>query len=102
MLCSIGHERQTRKWNGTESKRAQNFINYSNYSGYNMASTIQLSKETKTLIGTFGMKEDTYEDIIKRMYKLAVKEQLREFLFSSENAMPIDEAIEKAKKRWQK
>lgn len=84
------------------SKTRKNFINYSNYSGYNMVSTIQLSKETKTLIGTFGMKEDTYEDIIKRMYKLAVKEQLREFLFSSENAMPIDEAIEKAKKRWQK
>lgn len=67
-----------------------------------MTSTIQLSKETKSLIGTLGTKEDTYEEIIKRMYTLAVKEQLREFLLSSENTIPIDEAIERAKKRWQK
>ncbi len=65
-----------------------------------MATTIQLSKETKELIGTFGSKEDTYEDIIKRMYKMAVKEQLREFLLSSENTIPIDKAIEMAKEEW--
>ncbi len=53
--------------------------------------TIQVSEETKSMIGTFGTKEDTYEDIIKRMYQLAVKEQLREFLFSTENTMTIDE-----------
>ncbi|MBI4152544.1 hypothetical protein HY495_02430 [Candidatus Woesearchaeota archaeon] len=67
-----------------------------------MPTTIQLSKETKDLIGTFGSKEDTYEDIIKRMYALAVKEQLREFLLSSGKALPIGEAIRRAKKRWQK
>lgn len=67
-----------------------------------MATTIQLSMETKSLIGTFGTKEDTYEDIIKRMYELAVKEQLHEFLMSSENTIPIDEAIKRAKKKWQK
>ncbi|MBU1975076.1 MAG: hypothetical protein KKG59_01590 [Nanoarchaeota archaeon] len=59
-----------------------------------MMSTIQISKETKSLISTFGTKEDTYEDIIKRLYKLAVKEQLREFLMSSENTVSIDEARE--------
>lgn len=64
--------------------------------------TIQLSNETKGLLNTFGAKEDTYEDIIKRMYKLAVKEQLREFLLSSENTIPIDEAIQRAKKKWQR
>ena len=57
-----------------------------------MNSSIQLSKETKELIGTFGTKEDTYEDIIKRMYDLAVKEHLRQFLMSSEGTMTIDEA----------
>lgn len=67
-----------------------------------MNSTIQLSKETKELIGTFGAKEDTYEDIIKKMYSMAVKEQLRQFLMSSKDAIPIDEAIERAKKKWQK
>ncbi|MFC1775189.1 hypothetical protein ACFLZN_02645 [Nanoarchaeota archaeon] len=67
-----------------------------------MITTIQLSEETKKLISTFGTKSDTYESIIKRMYRLAVKEQLREFLLSSEGTMPIDEAIEKAKSKWQK
>lgn len=67
-----------------------------------MNSTIQLSVETKHLISTFGTKEDTYEEIIKRMYDLATKEQLREFLLSSNDAIPIDEAIRRAKKEWQK
>jgi len=67
-----------------------------------MTTTIQLTEETKELIGTFGTKNETYEDIIRRMYELAVKEQLREFLLSSENTIPIDEAIRRAKKRWQK
>tara|TARA_Y100000310_G_scaffold338021_1_gene426572 strand:- start:1355 stop:1558 length:204 start_codon:yes stop_codon:yes gene_type:complete len=67
-----------------------------------MTSTIQLSKETKNLISTFGTKEDTYEDIIKRMYKLAVKEQLKEFLMSFENTIPIEQALKEAKKKWQR
>ena len=65
-----------------------------------MTSTIQLSKETKHLISTFGSKEDTYEDIIKRMYKLAVKEQLHELIMSSENTISIDEARKDLNKRW--
>ncbi len=67
-----------------------------------MASTIQLSHETKNLISTFGMKGETFETIIKRMYDLAVKEQLREFLISSENCISAKEALERAKKRWQR
>jgi predicted CopG family antitoxin len=57
-----------------------------------MNSTIQISKKTKELIASFGKKEDTYEDIIKRMYKLAVKEQLRDFLMSSEGTVSVEEA----------
>lgn len=67
-----------------------------------MKSTIQLSHETKKLIGSFGSKEDSYEDIIKRIYNLAVKEQLREFLMSSENCISIEEALKRAKKRWRR
>ena len=65
-----------------------------------MATTIQLSEETKSLISTFGTKEDTYEDIIKRMYKLAVKEQLREFLMSSKGTISLDEARRRLEKKW--
>ena len=67
-----------------------------------MTTTIQLSEQTKALIGTFGTKEDTYEDIIQRMYRLAVKEQLREFLLSSENTITLEEARRRLAKRWPK
>ncbi len=36
------------------------------------------------------------------MNKTTIEEQLREFLYSSKKAMPIDEAIQKAKKEWKK
>ena len=65
-----------------------------------MKSTIQISNETKKLISSFGTKEETYEDIIKRIYNLAVKEQLRQFLMPSGRYIPIDEAIKEAEKRW--
>ena len=67
-----------------------------------MNTTIQISKETKELISSFGSKEDTYEEIIKRMYRLAVNEHLRDFLLSSEDAMGIDQAIDLSKRKWQK
>ena len=57
-----------------------------------MTTTIQLSNKTKELIATFGTKEDTYEQIIKRMYDLAVKEQLRDFLMSSKDTVSLEEA----------
>ena len=67
-----------------------------------MTSTIQLSKETKKLISSFGMKEDSYEDIIKRMYDLAVKEQLRDFLMSSDGFISLDEFEKEVEKEWPK
>ena len=65
-----------------------------------MVTTIQLSKSTKELLNSFGTKEDTYEDIIKRVYKLAVKEQLREFLMSSKDTITLEEARKRHSKRW--
>ena len=64
--------------------------------------TIQLSKETKDKISSFGVKGESYDKILKRIYSLAVKEQLREFLMSDEGFIPIEEAIKEADKRWQK
>jgi hypothetical protein len=64
--------------------------------------TIQLSKETKEKISTFGLKGESYDQIIKRIYSLAVKEQLREFLMSDEGYIPIEDAIKEADKKWPK
>jgi hypothetical protein len=67
-----------------------------------MATTVQLSKSTKELLSSFGTKEDTYDDIIKRIYRLAVKEQLREFLMSSDNTISLEEARKRHAERWQR
>jgi predicted CopG family antitoxin len=64
--------------------------------------TIQLSEEMKEKISSFGSKNETYDDILKRIYSLAVKEQLRDFLMSSKGFVSIDEAIKEANKKWPK
>ena len=64
--------------------------------------TIQLSKETKDKISSFGIKGESYDEILKRIYSLAVKEQLREFLLSSEDTISIEEARKELNKKWPK
>ena len=62
--------------------------------------TIQLSHETKEKIASFGSKSETYDTILAWVFALAVKEQLRDFLMSSEGFIPIEEAIAEARKKW--
>lgn len=86
------------------------FKNYSSYRYYRLnkrlfkmvITTIQLSKETKSKIDSFGMKGESYDKIINRIYALAVKEQLKEFLMSDEGFIPIEQAIKEADKKWPK
>lgn len=67
-----------------------------------MASTIQLSHETKSMISSFGMKGETFEIIIRRIYDLAVKEQLRQFLMPSDRFISLDEFEKEVNKKWPK
>ncbi|MEK6899090.1 MAG: hypothetical protein AABW79_03270 [Nanoarchaeota archaeon] len=62
--------------------------------------TIKLSKEMKEKISTFGLKGESYDNIIKRIYALAVKAQLREFMMSDEGFISIEEAIKELNKKW--
>jgi len=62
--------------------------------------TIQLSKETKNKISSFGVKGESYDEILKRIYSMAVKEQLKDFLMSDEGFIPIEDAIKEADKKW--
>jgi hypothetical protein len=64
--------------------------------------TIQLSKETRDKIASFGLKGESYDEILKRIYSMAVKEQLKEFLMSEEGFIPIEEAIKEVEKKWPK
>lgn len=67
-----------------------------------MSTTIQIQEETRDKIKSFGLKGETYDDIINRLFEKAVEQQLKEFLLSSDKMIPIDEAIEKSNKKWQK
>lgn len=67
-----------------------------------MPSTIQLSHETKKLISTFGLKGESYETIIKRLYDLALKEQLRQFLMPNERFISLDEFEKEVNRKWPK
>ena len=62
--------------------------------------TIQLTKETKEKISSFGVKGESYDEILRRVYSLALKEQLRQFLMSSEGYISIEDARKEAEKRW--
>ncbi len=62
--------------------------------------TIQLSNETKEKIASFGVKGESYDDILKRIYSLAVKGQVREFLMSDEGYISIEEARKELDKKW--
>ena len=65
-----------------------------------VATTIQISEEVRDKIKSFGMKGETYQDIIKRLYDIAVKEQLRELLMDSGNTISLKEARERLNKKW--
>ena len=65
-----------------------------------MITTIQLTNETKEKIASFGGKVESYDKILQRIYDMAVKTQLREFLMSSENCIPVKEALERAKAKY--
>ncbi|MDP4012197.1 MAG: hypothetical protein Q8R00_01155 [Candidatus Nanoarchaeia archaeon] len=62
--------------------------------------TIQITKETKEKISSFGVKGESYDEILRRIYSLAVKEQLRGFLMSSENTVSTEEARKEVEKKW--
>ena len=64
--------------------------------------TIQISKETKEKISSFGIKGESYDTILNRMCSFAFKEQLRKFLLSSEGTISIEDAIKEVNKRWPK
>ena len=59
-----------------------------------MNTTIQISKETKELISSYGIKGETYEDIIKKLYKLANERVLQKFMEPSDEYMSLDDFSE--------
>ncbi|HLD34106.1 MAG TPA: hypothetical protein VJB66_05240 [Candidatus Nanoarchaeia archaeon] len=63
-----------------------------------MPTTIQIDKLTKEKLDQCRLNGETYQDVINRLYDIAVKEQLRKFY--SLKAIPLDEAIRRHQKIW--
>jgi hypothetical protein len=62
--------------------------------------TIQVSRRVRDQISTFGLKGESFDTILDRLYKLAVQNQLKEFLMSSENCISIEDARKEVEKKW--
>lgn len=80
---------------------------YKYYKSYNiygdyMNTTISITKEIRDKIKEFGMKGESYSDILERLYNSAVERQLQDLLMDTTNCIPVSEALERSKKRWQK
>jgi len=70
--------------------------------GESMPTTIQIDHETKEKIKTFGLKGETYQEIINRLYNIAIKDQLHQLLMSSKNTISLEEVRRRHAARWQK
>ena len=64
--------------------------------------TIAITRDVKEKIMEFGKKGESYSEILKRLIESARERQLHDLLMGGENTLPIEEALKKAKKRWQK
>ena len=67
-----------------------------------MSTTIAISTEVRDRIKEFGNKGDTYDEILARLLNNAKERQLQELLMDTSDSVPIEEALERAKKKWQK
>jgi len=63
--------------------------------------TIAISNEVRDKIKEFGNKGETYSEIIVRLLESARKRMLHDLLMNEEGTVSIEEAISRAKKRWQ-
>jgi len=67
-----------------------------------MTTTIAISPKVRDKIKEFGNKGDTYDEILERLLNSATERQLQELLMDTTNCVPIEKALERAKKKWQK
>ena len=67
-----------------------------------MNTTISISSEVRDKIKEFGNKGDTYTDILNKLYESAKQRQLQDLLMDTSKCIPIEDALKRAKKKWQK
>ncbi len=62
--------------------------------------TIAVTKEVRDKINEFGMRGETFSDILERLLKSANQRLLHDLLMNSEGFISIDEAIKRHKEKW--
>ena len=67
-----------------------------------MSTTIAISTKIRDQIKEIGNKGDTYDKILARLLSSAKERQLQELLMDAADCVPVEEALERAKKKWQK
>ena len=67
-----------------------------------MNTTISISPKVRDKIKEFGNKGDTYDNILNKLYESAKQRQLQDLLMDTDKCIPVEEALKRAKKRWQK
>jgi predicted CopG family antitoxin len=85
---------------------SEKFIYYNCYNGYKdykMANTtIAITNELKKKIMEFGMKGESYNEILERLVESAKRRQIEEILMNDEGFVSIEEAIKEADRLWPK
>lgn len=66
-----------------------------------MGTTIAISPETRDQLKELGEKGETYDEILARILKIAKERQLQELLMDTSKDVPIKDALQRAKKKWQ-
>ncbi len=64
--------------------------------------TIAITNNVKEQIKEFGNKGESYSEIITKLLKSAKERQLHDLLMNEDDCIPIEQALENAKKQWQK
>jgi len=67
-----------------------------------MTSTMAISTEVKEDIKSFGFKGETYDRILKRIIGIAKERQLQALLMDESNTDTVNNALKRAKDKWQK
>jgi hypothetical protein len=67
-----------------------------------MNTTIAISASIRDRIKEFGMKGETYDEILERLLSSAEERMLQELLMDEKGCITIEEARARAQKRWQK
>ena len=61
---------------------------------------VSTQKKTKEEMKEFGLKDETYEDILKRLLKSAKERQLHDLLMDDTNTITIEEARDNMRELW--